>query len=93
MGKFIRGYTYIVGGHRRSFKYLVQQTGLKSWRAMVVSHVNPTWELTLLEGNATTLHEKLQKMFAEDFECRRYNANSMLRKDMFNILQYGKFDE
>ncbi len=99
MNKFTKGVSYIVtGGNNR--RYIVHQTGLKSWRASVFSHVislSVQWDRAVIEGNATTLYEKLKKLHhdagGEGFEVRAYDTDSGLRKDMFDILMCGYFKD
>lgn len=100
MIKFTKGMSYIVtGGNKR--RYLVHQTGLKSWRATVFTHViniDKQWDKAVLEGNATTLFEKLKELYDKNgsgvgFEVRAYNIDSNLRKDMFDVLMYGYFKD
>jgi len=98
MKKFTKGMSYIFNGKLR-IKYIVHQTGLKSWRATVFSHVmvdSLEWNFVVLEGNATSLFERLIEVTNSEedgYEVRAYNTNESLRKDMFNILKFGKFEE
>jgi len=98
MNKFTRGMSYIFNG-KLNKKYIIHQTGLKSWRAVMFTHTSghdSDWEFNVLEGNATTLFEKLVQVtnsYDGKFEVRAYNTDMGLRKDMFNILKFGRFEE
>ena len=91
MAKFNKGYSYLVSSDYGRW-YIVHQTGLKSWRAMIFTHVIPEWhESVVIEGNATTLYEKLQDLCNDRaFVARAYSANDRLRHAMFDILKTGK---
>lgn len=98
MNKFTKGMTYIALGQSGQ-RYVVHQTGLKSWRATIFTHVSTNeawWKHAVLEGNASSLYYKLEKMCVADgksFEVRAYNTDESLRKDMFSILKFGRFEE
>ena len=94
MDKFTKGRTYIVCGNA-PVKYLVQQTGLKSWRAMILTHVvsnDVGWGHAVVEGNATTLYQKLDSLCGT-IDVRGYSTHNTLRKALFNILKFGRFEE
>jgi len=94
MAKFIKGKSYLVSSDHGRW-YLVHQTGLKSWRAMLFTHMVEEWYgSVMVEGNATTLHERLSNMCNDrTFVVKGYTTNSTMRKDMFSILQTGKIGE
>jgi hypothetical protein len=77
--------------HTTNGWYLVHQTGLKSWKAMKFTNVatdDSMWKGMVLEGNSSTLLEKMPIM-----DYRKYRSNMIMRQDMFNILKYGRFEE
>lgn len=93
MNKFTKGRTYLASGNGLAYKYIIHQTGLKSWRATVFSHVCPVESVAVIEGNSMTLYEKLKNRLGDIIDIRGYHTDSTLRQAMFNILKTGKFDE
>lgn len=99
MVKFTKGRSYIVTGAHKQ-RYIVHQTGLKSWRASLFTHIvkdDRGWKYAVIEGNATTLFDRLKSINDSDpttnFEVRAYNTDTYLRKDMFDVLMYGCFKD
>ncbi|MCK5133652.1 MAG: hypothetical protein KAR40_16045 [Candidatus Sabulitectum sp.] len=93
MAKFKKGYSYLVSSDYGRW-YLVHQTGLKSWRAMIFTHVmmsESNWGDVVIEGNATSLHEKLRELAnGKTFTVCAHGRHKGLRRDMFDILKTGK---
>lgn len=81
---FKKGHTYIVKG-KTKFWYVVKQTGMKSWKAIMVSHVDAmSWDSEFYEGNGQSLWAKL-----EVSEFRAFTSNLAFRLALFNVLKYG----
>ena len=81
--KFRAGFTYVA--KRGAYWYIIQQSGQRSWEAIVFSHVGVHNDDAYLHGNATVL----RTMFDE---VKMFNSNKHLRVAMFNILQTGRID-
>jgi len=97
--KFIKGYAYLarVGDTTRKW-YLIQQSGMKSWEALLFSHISLNHEETFFHGNSETLYEKLatehKKNGGEDrvIEVWKFNHNKDMRRAMFDILKTGRIE-
>lgn len=89
MRKLFKGSTYLV----RSVKYwyIVQQTGMKSWDALIFSHVSPETTAKYLHGNSSSLVTLLQNT-AHEVKFYRFTEDSELRRAMFEILKTGKYE-
>ncbi len=84
--KFQKGHTYIVKS-KTKFWYVVKQTGMKSWKALMVSHTDAmNWDSEFYEGNAQSLPAKL-----EVSEWRAFKDNQGFRSALFNVLKNGHF--
>lgn len=88
---FEKGRVYLAKSPSRRF-YIIQQVGMKSWRATCLSHVEPEGGLFFEEytGNGKSLLEKLDEA---GFEFRTILTNGGLRQQMFEILKYGRWKE
>ena len=82
--KLVKGFTYLVKTER--YWYIVQQTGQRSWDAIVFSHVTPFHDEAYYHGNSSDLTGKMPVIL----ESYPYNSNTGMRKDMFSILKYGE---
>ena len=86
--KFKSGYSYIVKG-KTKYWYIVKQTGMKSWKALMISHVDAmAYSSEFYEGNGVSLPQKL-----EVTEYRAFKENRVFRQTLFNVLKYGDFKE
>lgn len=87
---FKTGNTYIV--EAKSKFYVVQQVSQRTWVATVFSHTTTPRRATNvhLSGNGVVLYSKFEDLDS-GFVTRAYRIDSQLRKDMFNILSYGRF--
>ena len=86
--KFKSGHTYIVRG-KTKFWYVVKQTGTKSWKALMVSHVDAmAFDSEFFYGNGVSLWQNL-----EVSEHKVFTTNATFRKALFNVLKYGKFSD
>lgn len=81
--KFHKGATYLVKD--QGVWYICQQSGMKSWEAIVFTHVN-TDVKKYLHGNGTTL----PTYFVDPEEWLACSSDSYLRKQMFSVLKTGQ---
>ena len=89
MSGFKLGYVYLTNYNFRW--YIVQQTGQKSWVALVFTgRVSYTHDV-FLKGNGASLYALMEK--GENFKCHKFSGNSLLRRAMFNILKTGEIED
>jgi len=92
MVKLRSGATYLI--KVRDAWYIVRQSGMKSWEAMIFSHCIPTYpNKAYLHGNAIGLLEEFKKLNGDkacDFVI--CTDNVQLRRAMFEILKTGTFN-
>jgi len=88
---FTKGRTYLAKSPNRRF-YIIQQVGMKSWKATCFTHVEPEGGVFFEEytGNGKSLFEKLNE---DGFEFRATYTNGKLREYMFEILQHGRWKD
>lgn len=95
MTRLVKGYTYIIKtteGSQIHF-WLAKQVGQRSWIAMELTtcSINYIDNISVIEGNAITVIEKLQELSNNEPEIRAYTTTINMRKAMFEVLKYGEF--
>ena len=89
MKKFNKGFTYLVKANGKW--YVVQQTSIKRWDALVFSHVlgdyNENKDVAL-HGNAMSLLSTFENI-DPNYEVTGYGISRNMRQEMFNVLKYG----
>jgi len=96
--KLKKGASYLVetktaNSHRF---WLVQQTGQRSWVATQFTEciTDHDGSYSVILGNSLKVVEELTKLsYSQDIQFRAVRNTPYMRKQMFSILQYGKFVE
>lgn len=96
--KLKKGASYLVetktsNSHRF---WLVQQTGQRSWVASQFTEciTDHDGSYTVIMGNSIKVVDELIKVsYSQDIDFRIIRNTPYMRKQMFNILQFGKFVE
>lgn len=76
--------------------WLVQQTGQRSWVATQFTEciTDHDGSYTVIMGNSIKVVEELVKLsYSQDIQFRPVRSTPYMRKQMFNILQFGTFVE
>jgi len=91
MKRFETNYVYIIRS-ANGYWYLVQQSGDKSWEAMVFGNLGIHRDDVFRHGNGKSLLENLRPT-----DLRKWvnvpSENALVRKAQFNVLKYGRFEE
>ena len=85
--KFVKDFIYLVQVDNKHW-YVVRQTGLKSWIALNVSHLNVDSDRVYLRSNGVNLWKQMNPTSHRRF-VNVPSEQKLYREALFNVLKYG----
>jgi hypothetical protein len=95
MVNLTKGYCYLV--ITEGVGWIVTQQGQRSWTAMEFTEPSIWLDVetkdSVISGNSIFVSKYLENKNVKDYRRYWYSQKVQYRKDMFNILKYGSFEE